>query len=192
MAWTAAVGRTHFERRSGVLFSDANSLKDRLSELTETAPISEPVSPTNIAFLYTGQGSQWLGMGRALYDSEPVVRAVMDRCEEVFLEERGESLLDVMWGQERRERRSGRHGMGATSAVCTGVRVNGSMGERWHPAERRFGPQRRGDSSGTHRRRLLPRRRDAICDRAGHTSIGNRNRNNGRRIRTGGGSRIDG
>ncbi len=99
MAWTAAVGRTHFERRSGVLFSDADSLKDCLSELAETAPISEPASATNVAFLYTGQGSQWLGMGQALYDSEPVVRAVMDRCEEVFKEERGESLLDVMWGR---------------------------------------------------------------------------------------------
>ncbi len=103
MAWTAAVGRTHFERRSGVLFRDADSLKDCLSELAETAPISEPVSRTNIAFLYTGQGSQWLGMGRALYDSEPVVRAVMDRCEKVFKEERGESLLDVMWGRNGAE-----------------------------------------------------------------------------------------
>ena len=82
-----------------MLFSDANSLKDSLGELAETAPISEPASPSNIAFLYTGQGSQWLGMGQALYDSEPVVRAVMDRCEEVFKEERGESLLDVMWGR---------------------------------------------------------------------------------------------
>ncbi len=99
MAWTAAVGRAHFECRSGVVFSDADSLKDRLGELAADSPISEPGSPTRIAFLYTGQGSQWLGMGQALYDSEPVFRAVMDRCEKVFREERGESLLDVMWGR---------------------------------------------------------------------------------------------
>ena len=38
-------------------------------------------------------------MGQALYESEPVARAVMDRCEEVFREVRGVSLLDVMFGR---------------------------------------------------------------------------------------------
>ena len=37
--------------------------------------------------------------GQALYESEPLVRVVMDRCETVFQRERGESLLDVMWGR---------------------------------------------------------------------------------------------
>ena len=53
-----------------------------------------------MAFAYTGQGSQWLGMGRDLYETEPIARAVMDRCEAVHLEERGESLLDLMFGPE--------------------------------------------------------------------------------------------
>ena len=52
-----------------------------------------------MALIYTGQGSQWVGMGQALYESEPVARAVMDRCEEVFREVRGVSLLDVMFGR---------------------------------------------------------------------------------------------
>ena len=53
-----------------------------------------------MAFVYTGQGSQWAGMGRALYESEPVARAVLDRCEAVFREVRGASLLDVMFGRD--------------------------------------------------------------------------------------------
>ncbi|MDE0005377.1 MAG: acyltransferase domain-containing protein, partial [Rhodospirillaceae bacterium] len=59
----------------------------------------EPRAATKIAFAYTGQGSQWLGMGQALYESEPVARAVLERCEAVFREERGASLLDVMFGR---------------------------------------------------------------------------------------------
>ena len=59
----------------------------------------ETRAATKVAFVYTGQGSQWLGMGQALYESEPVFRAVLDRCEAVFQEARGASLLDVMFGR---------------------------------------------------------------------------------------------
>ena len=38
-------------------------------------------------------------MGAALYQSEPVVRAVLDRCDEVVREQRGVSLLDVLFGR---------------------------------------------------------------------------------------------
>ena len=62
----------------------------------EAAPGS---SAGRVAFLYTGQGSQWAGMGRELHETEPVAREVLDRCEAAFRAERGESLLDVMFGE---------------------------------------------------------------------------------------------
>ena len=34
LAWTASVGRSHFERRSGVVFGDANSLRQQLDALS--------------------------------------------------------------------------------------------------------------------------------------------------------------
>ena len=94
-SWTAGVGRSHFERRAAAVFHDAGSLRERLEELSE----AEPGGATRVAFVYTGQGSQWIGMGRDLYETEPVARAVLDRCEVVFREERGASLLDVMFGR---------------------------------------------------------------------------------------------
>ena len=98
-AWTAGTGRTHFSHRSGIVFRDAAQLEERLSLLAKAASIPEVRDAGSVAFLFTGQGSQWTGMGRDIYEREPVARAVLDRCERVFREERGESLLAVMFGE---------------------------------------------------------------------------------------------
>ena len=99
MAWTAGAGRSHFEYRAGIVFHDTVSLQERLSELAEAGEVAKSRSVNKVAFVYTGQGSQWVGMGQALYENEPVARAVLDRCEAVFRDERGTSLLDVMFGR---------------------------------------------------------------------------------------------
>ena len=99
MAWTAGVGRSHFAHRAGVVFRNAESLRDGLKTLAEADERPQPVAATKVAFAYTGEGSQWVGMGQALYECEPVVRAVLDRCDAILREERGASLLDVMFGR---------------------------------------------------------------------------------------------
>ena len=102
MAWTAATGRSHFPHRAGLVFSDAAGLREKLRSLAEPedeGSESAPRRASKVAFVYTGQGSQWVGMGRELYEREPVFRAVLDRCDRLMLQERGVSLLDVMFGQ---------------------------------------------------------------------------------------------
>ena len=99
MAWTAGVGRSHLDHRTGPVFHDVASLRGRLGALAESGAGTEPRAASKVAFVYTGQGSQWLGMGQDLYESEPVARAVMDRCEAVFRDVRDTSLLDVMFGR---------------------------------------------------------------------------------------------
>ena len=99
MAWTAGVGRSHFDYRAGVVFGDIASLRDGLKTLAEMDERPQPVAATKVAFAYTGEGSQWVGMGQALYECEPVVRAVLDRCDAILREERGASLLDAMFGR---------------------------------------------------------------------------------------------
>ena len=100
MAWTAGVGRSHFTHRAGLLFTDAARLRERLSTLAEGDEAQQQRAAAKVAFAYTGQGSRWAGMGRDLYESEPVARAVFDSCEAVFRDERGASLLDVMFGRD--------------------------------------------------------------------------------------------
>ena len=99
MVWTAAIGRGHFAHRSGVVFGDVESLRDGLSALVASGAGPAPQAPSKVAFVFTGQGSHWVGMGEKLYRSEPVVRAVLDRCDAVLRQDRHTSLLEVMFGR---------------------------------------------------------------------------------------------
>ena len=106
MAWTAGVGRSHFSHRAGVVFHDLPSLRENLAALAETGAGAghEPGRQTGkLVFAFTGQASQWPGMGATLYQQEPVARAVLDRCDAVLRELRGASLLDIMFGRTRSE-----------------------------------------------------------------------------------------
>ncbi|MCY3837752.1 MAG: SDR family NAD(P)-dependent oxidoreductase [Gammaproteobacteria bacterium] len=100
LAWTASMGRSHFRHRAGVVYTDFASLRAGLDTVVAEGPgthQSGGEAPT-VAFAYTGQASQWIGMGRNIYETEPVARAVLDRCDALLKEWRGTSLIDVMFG----------------------------------------------------------------------------------------------
>ena len=102
MAWTAAMGRSHFPYRAGIAFSDAEALREKLAAFSDGEDDQDGPAPrkaAKVAFVFTGQASQWVGMGRELYEREPVFRAVLDRCDRLLFQERGISLLDVMFGR---------------------------------------------------------------------------------------------
>ena len=51
-------------------------------------------------FVYSGQGSQWAGMGRQLLADEPAFAAAVAELEPVFVEQAGFSLTEVLSGGE--------------------------------------------------------------------------------------------
>lgn len=52
-----------------------------------------------VAFLFTGQGAQTPGMGRALHASWPAFREAFDRCIELFDRELDRPLRPLMWAE---------------------------------------------------------------------------------------------
>ena len=52
-----------------------------------------------VAFLFTGSGSQYVGMGAALYHRFPEFRAQVDECDALFAVHLGRSIADIMFGR---------------------------------------------------------------------------------------------
>ena len=103
VCYTASAGRAHFNHRLAITAADAAAARAELNQFLRGAASprvqsAHTVSPPQIAFLFTGQGSQYPGMGRELYESEPVFREVMDRCAQALSGELEPGLLEVMWG----------------------------------------------------------------------------------------------
>ena len=104
LAYTAGIARSHLSERAGLVFGGRNELVEALVALADgkastTAARGSALEAPRVAFLFTGQGSQWQGMGRTLYETEPVFRDVMDRCDALVRRERGASLLAVLAGR---------------------------------------------------------------------------------------------
>jgi acyl transferase domain-containing protein/NADPH:quinone reductase-like Zn-dependent oxidoreductase len=104
---TAATGRVHFEHRLVVMGRNSEELRARLDQAASASAsasqsdcfVRDQASRRqglNVAFLFTGQGSQYPGMGAALYAAYPVYRAAVDRCATLFAPEIGASLIDLL------------------------------------------------------------------------------------------------
>ena len=66
-------------------------------EKTEAAIIRNQEAGRKIAALLSGQGSQYIGMMKELYDTEEIFRLVLEKGEHIFRSIKGYSLLELMF-----------------------------------------------------------------------------------------------
>jgi acyl transferase domain-containing protein/acyl carrier protein len=99
--------RTHFSERLAVVASSTHQLRKQLLALADGETSEEvitgraiPWQPLQLVFLFTGQGSQYIGMGRELYESEPVFRAALEQCAQLMDPHLEKPLLTLLYSAD--------------------------------------------------------------------------------------------
>ncbi|HYG64726.1 MAG TPA: SDR family NAD(P)-dependent oxidoreductase, partial [Thermoanaerobaculia bacterium] len=104
-AYTLHTGRKVMAHRRAVVCADLEEAVDAL-ESRDPERVTDGFREAGarpVAFLFSGQGSQYAGMGRGLYESEPVFREEVDRCAELLRPHLGLDLREVILAEDEEE-----------------------------------------------------------------------------------------
>ena len=103
---TANTGRALLGYRAGIVATTVTEVRDALGSLQRgiederVATRASAEQRPEVAFLFPGQGAQYAGMGRALYEREPVFRKTLDRCDTILQPLLGRSLESLFYGSD--------------------------------------------------------------------------------------------
>lgn len=100
VARTIATGRKAFAQRVCVVAANAEDAIERLRAISATNARASANPAPAVVFLFPGQGSQYAGMGRALYASEPAFRGAIDECTEILRDELGFDLRERLFADD--------------------------------------------------------------------------------------------
>jgi acyl transferase domain-containing protein/acyl carrier protein len=102
---TAGVGRARFAQQLSVRAENDQALRAGLTAYLDGTPDARVVVSESsgvrpkIAFLFTGQGAQYVGMGRALYAGSSTVRRIFDEADALLGDRLGVPLGAVIRGE---------------------------------------------------------------------------------------------
>ncbi|GAA3446651.1 SDR family NAD(P)-dependent oxidoreductase [Planomonospora venezuelensis] len=103
MAFTLRTGRKEMKHRAVVVATDTGDAVRALADPRRLVKGQAGAEP-RVAWLFSGQGAQYAGMGAGLYRTEAVFREAVDECAELLRAELGLDLRDLLFpGDDGRE-----------------------------------------------------------------------------------------
>ncbi|MDJ0687119.1 MAG: alpha/beta fold hydrolase [Xenococcaceae cyanobacterium MO_188.B32] len=104
ICFTANTGRNHFDYRLAVAAASTKELKTKLADFQPNGGKSNLLyaritkeKRNKTAFLFTGQGSQYVGMGYRLYQTQPTFRQALDECDRLLQPYLDVSLKNIIF-----------------------------------------------------------------------------------------------
>ena len=97
VCYAADAGRAHWNKRIAVVCSSLAELKNELQRILDETRVDGADKPPKVAFLFTGQGAQYPGMGRELFETQPVFQEEFTRCDAILQPILGRSIIDVLY-----------------------------------------------------------------------------------------------
>jgi acyl transferase domain-containing protein/NADPH:quinone reductase-like Zn-dependent oxidoreductase len=113
LAYTASARRAHHAYRLAAVARSSQQVAEQLQRFAANEPApgvfassqAERAPARRVVFVFPGQGAQWFGMGRQLYEQEPVFCEALERCAAALSPYVEWNLLDVMLHSDERESR---------------------------------------------------------------------------------------
>ncbi|MFW6169225.1 MAG: SDR family NAD(P)-dependent oxidoreductase [Planctomycetota bacterium] len=110
LCFSQNVGRSHFDHRLAFVVDSPKRLRPGLASADAPTRLSHihrgrgsTVGRPRVGFLFSGQGCQYPGMARRLFETEPVFRDALLQCEELFADSLDLPLLALLHSQKHAE-----------------------------------------------------------------------------------------
>jgi amino acid adenylation domain-containing protein len=99
VAHTLSVGRSEFNYRRIAIAQDLPEAIDILQARTTNRLFSNQgtITPQQVVFMFSGQGSQYVNMAREIYETEQHFQEQVDRCCEILLPHLGLDLRTILY-----------------------------------------------------------------------------------------------
>jgi acyl transferase domain-containing protein/surfactin synthase thioesterase subunit len=100
ICFTSTSGRKHFPVRFAAVVDSNEQLRRALAAQSGNGAAPQRSGERRLAFLFSGQASQYARMGAQLYSHQPAFREVVDRCTEIVGDRLGQPLTDVLLSED--------------------------------------------------------------------------------------------
>lgn len=111
LCYTASMRRSHHDYRLAARGHSQEQLTESLQAFLRgeahaglSSGRRHPSQQPKLVFVFSGQGSQWPGMGQQLLDQEPVFRTTLEQCDVLLRQDASRSLVEELMADEQQSK----------------------------------------------------------------------------------------